>query len=196
MRGSVCVYQGEELGLTEAELDYEDLKDPFGITYYPEFRGRDGSRTPLPWCAGVGHAGFSAADKPWLPVPHDHHLLAVDVQERDPGSTLNAWKRFLAWRKTQPALVRGEMVRVPLPDPFLAVERVLGGERVLVVFNLSDQPARLALEPFGEARPLSGHGFGCALQHGAAVLPPYGAFFAALEPATVAARGRELETVG
>jgi alpha-glucosidase len=196
MRGSVCVYQGEELGLTEAALDVDALKDPFGITYYPEFRGRDGSRTPLPWRAGAENAGFSAADKPWLPVPHDHHLLAVDVQERAPASTLNAWKRFLGWRKAHPALVRGKIVPVRLPDPFLGFERVLGDERILVVFNLSDQPARLALEPFGAARPLSGHGFGAALQRGAAMLPPYGAFFAALEAATVARAGRELERVG
>jgi alpha-glucosidase len=181
MKGSVCVYQGEELGLTEAELDFEDLKDPFGITYYPEFRGRDGSRTPMPWQAGTRHAGFSLASRPWLPVPPQHHRLAVDAQERDAASTLNAWRRFLAWRKSQPALVRGAIVPVPLPDPFFAFERVLGEERILVVFNLSDQPARLDLEAFGAARPLVGHGFGCGYQRNAAVLPPYGAFFGALE---------------
>ena len=49
LRGSICLYQGEELGLTEAELAESDLHDPFGIAYWPEFRGRDGSRTPMPW---------------------------------------------------------------------------------------------------------------------------------------------------
>jgi alpha-glucosidase len=193
MKGSVCVYQGEELGLTEAELDFEDLKDPFGITYYPEFRGRDGSRTPMPWRAGALHAGFSQAAKPWLPVPPQHHLLAADAQERDPASTLNAWRRFLAWRKSQPALVKGDIVPARLPDPFLGFERVLGDERVLVVFNLGDQPARLDLEPFSTARPLAGHGFGWGMQRDAAVLPPYGAFFAALEPAIVRLPERVLE---
>ena len=48
LRGSVLVYQGEELGLTEAELGWDDLQDPFGIAYWPEFCGRDGSRTPMP----------------------------------------------------------------------------------------------------------------------------------------------------
>jgi alpha-glucosidase len=70
---------------------------------------------------------------------------------------------------------------VHIPDPFLGFERVLGEERILVVFNLSDQPAKLELDGFGEVQPLVGHGFGHGVQRGAAVLPPYGAFFAALE---------------
>jgi alpha-glucosidase len=185
LRGSVCVYQGEELGLAEAELAFADLKDPFGITYYPEFRGRDGSRTPMPWQAGSHNAGFSTAPVPWLPVPLEHHRRAVDLQERDPTSLLNAWRRLLAWRKTHPALVRGALVPVPLPDPLLGFARVLGRERILVVVNLSDAPAALPLASFDAAAPLAGHGFDHALSEGAAVLPPYGAFFAALAPTRV-----------
>src|SRR6185312_12903681 len=64
LRGSVSIYQGEELGLPEAELAAEHLKDPFGIAYWPEFRGRDGSRTPMPWRNGAPHGGFTAADTP------------------------------------------------------------------------------------------------------------------------------------
>ena len=48
LRGSVSLYQGEELGLPEAYLTEGDLRDPFGIAFWPEFRGRDGSRTPMP----------------------------------------------------------------------------------------------------------------------------------------------------
>ena len=50
LRGSVCIYQGEELGLGEADLAYEDLRDPYGIRFWPEFRGRDG----LPHADGLG----------------------------------------------------------------------------------------------------------------------------------------------
>ena len=49
LRGSVCLYQGEELGLTEADLAFEDLQDPYGIRFWPEFKGRDGCRTPMVW---------------------------------------------------------------------------------------------------------------------------------------------------
>ena len=43
------MYQGEELGLGEASVAFEDLQDPYGITFWPNFKGRDGCRTPMPW---------------------------------------------------------------------------------------------------------------------------------------------------
>ena len=49
LRGSVCLYQGEELGLPEAELPFHALRDPYGIAFWPNFKGRDGCRTPMPW---------------------------------------------------------------------------------------------------------------------------------------------------
>ncbi len=49
LRGSVCLYQGEELGLPEADVAFEDLHDPYGIEFWPEFKGRDGCRTPMVW---------------------------------------------------------------------------------------------------------------------------------------------------
>jgi len=76
------VYQGEELGLTEAEIDFADLRDPWGIEFWPDFKGRDGCRTPMPWSSQLPNAGFSTA-KPWLPVPREHLSLAVDKQEED-----------------------------------------------------------------------------------------------------------------
>ena len=44
-----CLYQGDELALTEADVPFELLQDPYGITFWPEFKGRDGCRTPIPW---------------------------------------------------------------------------------------------------------------------------------------------------
>ena len=67
LRGSVCVYQGEELGLAEADVPYEALRDPYGIAFWPNFKGRDGCRTPMPWDASE-RGGFSTGE-PWLPVP-------------------------------------------------------------------------------------------------------------------------------
>ena len=67
LRGSVCIYQGEELGLPEADVAFEDLQDPYGIEFWPEFKGRDGCRTPMVWESSNQNGGFSAA-KPWLPV--------------------------------------------------------------------------------------------------------------------------------
>ena len=72
LRGSVCLYQGEELGLTEAYVPYEDLQDPYGKRFWPKFRGRDGCRTPMPWLATTLHRAASRMRKPWLPVALEH----------------------------------------------------------------------------------------------------------------------------
>ena len=61
LRGSVCLYQGEELGLPEADVPYDKLRDPYGIAFWPNFKGRDGCRTPMPW-TGAADAGFSPAE--------------------------------------------------------------------------------------------------------------------------------------
>jgi alpha-glucosidase len=52
LKGSVCLYQGEELGLPEADILFEELTDPPGIRFWPEYKGRDGCRTPMPWDEG------------------------------------------------------------------------------------------------------------------------------------------------
>ncbi|WP_347332680.1 alpha-amylase family glycosyl hydrolase [Marinimicrobium locisalis] len=109
LRGSVCVYQGEELGLPEAEIQKHELQDPYGIAFWPRFKGRDGCRTPIPWEANQANAGFSNAPSTWLPVPAAHYPKAVGIQENDPASILNAYRRFVVWRKSQPALRNGDI---------------------------------------------------------------------------------------
>ncbi|WP_355660445.1 alpha-glucosidase [Halomonas salifodinae] len=142
-RGSVCLYQGEELGLSEAELAFEQLVDPAGITFWPSYKGRDGCRTPLPWVAEAPHGGFSTT-VPWLPVPEAHLALAVDRQERDPESLLHAYREFLAFRRTQPALVKGDIRYLPPQGDVICLERRHGDERLLVALNFADAPHRLA----------------------------------------------------
>lgn len=136
LRGSVCLYQGEELGLSEAEVPYEALQDPYGIAFWPNFKGRDGCRTPMPW-DGTAHAGFSDAT-PWLPLPARHRERSVAQQEQAPDSVLHAARRLLCWRKTQPALQWGTMQMLDTPEPILAFVRRMGDEALLVAFNLSE----------------------------------------------------------
>lgn len=138
LRGSVCLYQGEELGLVEADVAYERLQDPYGIAFWPTFKGRDGCRTPLPW-NDAPNAGFSSG-APWLPVAKPHRALAVSAQESDPHSTLHAARGFLRWRKSQPALVHGAIRFLDAPEPVLAFVREHDGRRLLLAFNLSDAP--------------------------------------------------------
>ncbi|MBY0427947.1 MAG: alpha-glucosidase, partial [Alphaproteobacteria bacterium] len=102
--GAYCMYQGEELGLPEADVPYEKMVDPFGLAFYPKFKGRDGCRTPMPWNKWSQHAGFSAAKHTWLPVYEPHRAMAVELQEANQASMLHFTRRMIAWRKVQPAL--------------------------------------------------------------------------------------------
>jgi alpha-glucosidase len=143
LRGSACIYQGEELGLPEAELPYEELQDPYGLAFWPDFKGRDGCRTPMPWDASAS-AGFSKA-KPWLPIPESHRRLAVDTQQSDPDSTLNRFRKLIAWRQQQPALRVGSIRFVDTPEPILMFTRQCPQQNLLLAFNLSAQPTQVEL---------------------------------------------------
>ena len=138
LRGNIFLYQGEELGLPQAEVPFERLRDPEAIANWPETQGRDGARTPMPWQAEAPNAGFGAGE-PWLPVDPAHVALAVDRQEEDPASTLNLTRRLVALRKACPALRTGALRRIAAPMPLLAFERGEGDERVLCAFNLGDE---------------------------------------------------------
>jgi len=174
LRGGACVYQGEELGLPQAEVAYEDLQDPYGIEFWPDFKGRDGCRTPIPWASQAQYAGFSSA-KPWLPVPLEHQALAVDAQEKDEGSVLRAARQFIAWRKRHPAIVSGALTLPASKDPVLVFERVCEEERILCVFNLSNREAAEAIAMGW--RPAEGHGFQFEQADEKLLLPAFGAAF-------------------
>ena len=177
LRGSVCVYQGEELGLTEADVPFESLQDPYGIAFWPNFKGRDGCRTPMPWNGGV-NAGFSMGE-PWLPVPAEHRALAVSLQESSTGSALNGFRAFMAWRRQQPALRWGSIRFIDTPEPVLAFYRRHGDDTLLVAFNLSRQDVRMPLPGVGAVQPVDGHGLAQgSLADGVLSLPGHGALFA------------------
>jgi len=180
LRGSVCVYQGEELGLTEAELPYESLQDPYGIAFWPQFKGRDGCRTPMPWNDDT-HAGFSRGT-PWLPVPDEHRALAVAQQEAVPHSVLNGFRAFMHWRKSQPALRWGDIHFLETAEPVLAFTRSFSGDTVLVIFNLADQDVAISLPAFDKSQHLMGHGLIQGDLHGNQLqLPGHSAWFARLD---------------
>jgi alpha-glucosidase len=162
LRGSVCLYQGEELGLTEADIAYEDLQDPYGIRFWPEYKGRDGCRTPMVWESNGAHAGFSSA-KPWLPVPQEHIARAVNRETADRSSVLAHYRQMIDFRKAHPALRDGSIAFVDSPDGVLAFLREQGGEKILCAFNLTGSSVRFALPVGMKVTPLDGHGFAATL---------------------------------
>lgn len=135
LRGNVFVYQGEELGLPQAEVPFDRLVDPEAIANWPQTLGRDGARTPMPWRSDAPHAGFSTVE-PWLPIDPRHVDMSVDKQDRDPGSMLQATRELIAIRKAHPALRRGTMRMTPSNGDVLSFERTLGDERLMAVFNV------------------------------------------------------------
>lgn len=174
LKGTPCLYQGDELGLTEADLPYEALRDPVGVTFWPEFKGRDGCRTPMPWRAGQPHAGFSSGT-PWLPVPAEHAACAVDAALADADSVLHFARSILAWRKTVPQLLRGEIAFFDAPEPVLAFRRDLAGApSVLAAFNLGGQPVAFVWPQAADCAPLDGHGLAGSLAGACVTLPGFG----------------------
>ncbi len=138
LRGSVCLYQGEELGLPEAELSFDDLQDPYGIRFWPKFKGRDGCRTPMVWKSDNRNGGFSDV-KPWLPVSTEHLSKSVEAQEETAGSMLNFYRRLIAFRKNLLPLMKGGFDLLHADQTHIRFVRVHDGECVLCAFNLSDE---------------------------------------------------------
>jgi alpha-glucosidase len=176
LRGSICLYQGEELGLGEAELAFEDLRDPYGIRFWPGFKGRDGCRTPMPWRHDAPAAGFTAG-RPWLPVPPEHLSMAVDLQDGDPGSVLARYREVLAFRRQWPALRTGTIEMLPTQGDTLAFLRAAGNERILCAFNFSDAPLDVVLPAgLGAPDPIGLPGADGVVEAGRISLPGLGTF--------------------
>ena len=179
LRGSVCIYQGEELGLPEAEVPFDQLRDPYGITFWPNFKGRDGCRTPMPWTDRNG-AGFSTA-APWLPIPDRHRALAVSRQEADAGSVLHGFREFMHWRRQHRALRLGDIRFLDAPEPLLVFVRAHGDERLLAAFNLGATPRSLPLPAGMRVRQLDCPGpANGQLRDGVLQLPGYAVSYAEL----------------
>ena len=187
LRGSICSYQGEELGLTEADVAFEDIQDPYGIAFWPQFKGRDGCRTPHPWQEKEINAGFSEA-KPWLPVSPAHFAKAVDVQEQDKNSVLNSYRHFNQWRKQHAALLYGDIAFIDSPEEILAFTRIYKNdegvqERLLVCFNFSANSQVFTLNASGielnTLNLMNDHQLACAtIEDNLINMPGFGCLYA------------------
>jgi alpha-glucosidase len=153
VKGSICIYQGEELGLPQADILFEELTDPPGIRFWPEYKGRDGERTPMPWDTSDSPNGFSTG-RPWLPVKYEHSVLNVQTQNADPDSTLHFYRKVLAFRREHPALIAGDIEFFRTNEPVLAFRRYDANQSLVCVYNLSPETVKVTLT--GEAEmPLS-----------------------------------------
>ncbi|MFD9319386.1 glycoside hydrolase family 13 protein [Streptomyces sp. NPDC060053] len=138
--GSVYLYQGEELGLPEADIPRERIQDPMHFRSGGADPGRDGCRVPLPWTADAPYAGFGSRTEPWLPQPAGWSAYAADRQAADPGSMLVLYRTALRLRRTEGGLGDGPLEWLPAPAGVLAFRRAPG---LVCVVNLAAAPAAL-----------------------------------------------------
>jgi len=129
--GAAYVYNGDELGLANADLPDSALQDPTWERSGHTDRGRDGERVPLPWSGSEPPFGFTSAPTSWLPMPPEWAALTVAAQQADPDSTLALYRRALALRRAEVALREGEFGWLDAPKDCLSYRR---GD-VIVVLN-------------------------------------------------------------
>jgi alpha-glucosidase len=153
LRGTPIMYYGEEIGMENNDpTRKEDVKDPIGRTGWPKEKGRDGERTPMQWNTAA-NAGFSKKT-PWLPVPPSYKTHNVATESKDPNSILNLYKKVLALRHTNEALLEGSYIALNEDDPnVMSYLRSYKGTGVLVVLNMSASPQKTIFN-------LSKQGFG------------------------------------
>ncbi|MFF4545917.1 glycoside hydrolase family 13 protein [Streptomyces sp. NPDC001406] len=141
--GAVYVYQGEELGLPEADIPSDRTQDPMYFRSGGTAPGRDGCRVPLPWAAGEPYAGFGSREEPWLPQPAAWPSYAVDRQQNDPDSMLGLYREAIRLR---PSFGDGPLTWLPAPEGVLSFTRAEGADGAdgaLCVVNLAAAPAEL-----------------------------------------------------
>ncbi|MGV9301166.1 glycoside hydrolase family 13 protein [Amycolatopsis sp. NPDC003676] len=141
--GAVYLYQGEELGLPNADLPLEAMTDPRARSQGPEF-SRDGERVPLPWEGTLPPYGFSRTAQTWLPMPADWAPLTVERQLEDPESTLSLYRRAVELRKHHPAFRGGDELQwYGAPAGCFAFRRGRGG----LICALNTSASSIALPP-------------------------------------------------
>lgn len=140
MPGPWLIYQGEELGLPQPYLDFEENTDPFDRMYWPDVPGREGPRVPIPWAEGYTGFGFTSGT-PWLPMRWDGGT-SVLAQDADRGSVLVYWRRLIAAR-SEHRFGDTEVIGADVQGDVLTVELSDGNGRMSAVMNFGADDAAL-----------------------------------------------------
>jgi alpha-glucosidase len=150
LRGTPTLYYGDELGMTDAAIAPDQVRDPWGLRVPGLGLGRDPQRTPMQWSAGP-NAGFAAAGVPtWLPLAADYERTNVAEELRDPRSMLTLTRALLQLRRAAPALTVGAYQPVdPTPEPVFAFRREVPGQRMLLALNFGPAEQTLDLAHLG-----------------------------------------------
>ncbi len=174
LQGTPYIYQGEELGMTNADFEtISEYRDVATLNYYrrateeeglpPEqamrvvrYRSRDNGRTPMQW-SGSPQAGFSTAE-PWIAVNRNHTCINAIDEIEDSDSVFNYYRRLIRLRRTHPVIVYGSYIDLfPEHEKLFVFQRAGTDERLLVLLNFSADPVPVELGLSGEWHRLIGN---------------------------------------
>jgi alpha-glucosidase len=144
LHGTPTIYCGDEIGIEQARISPDRVRDPVELNVPGFAMGRDGCRTPMQWDSGH-HAGFSTAD-PWLPISDDYRKRNVEMQRRDPGSIFLSYRTLIALRRRYPALVQGALHSVRAENGVLTFIREYREDRIMVALNLTAEPIKIDID--------------------------------------------------
>ena len=142
LRGTPIIYYGEEVDMQEYEITKDELRDPQGIRFWPNIKGRDGCRLPFPWDSKLTNQGFNSGTKPWLPAVNK---LSLDQAKADSGSTFHVLQEMLQIRKKFPALQNGSYRKILLDGDCFVFERKTEDETMLIAANFSTEEQSINL---------------------------------------------------
>ena len=142
LKGTPTIYYGEELGMKDVPIPFDEICDPQGLNMPDKNLSRDPARTPMQWNAEE-NAGFSGS-RPWLRIDRTYKKVNVDAQKDDPDSMLALYRKMIRLRQSEPSLKIGEYVPVHSDHQMLAYIRQTEGQRkFLIILNLSHRPCFL-----------------------------------------------------
>jgi alpha-glucosidase len=142
--GTLTLYYGEELGMTNVPIPPEQVQDPAEKNEPGLGQGRDPERTPMQWDTSPS-AGFTTGS-PWLPVGNDYATINVEALERDPTSILHLYRRLIHLRRTSRTLVSGGLQFAKADQHLLTFQRMGEKEHLRVLLNLGYDSVRVAVE--------------------------------------------------
>jgi len=139
LRGTPTLYYGDELGMPDARILPDDVRDPAEKNQPGIGQGRDPERSPMLW-QNSENAGFTSPGvKTWLPLVWDWPRFTVETEEADAGTMLKLYRALLALRRSRPELYAGDISEVTVATGVLSYVRSFAGRRVKVLLNMTSE---------------------------------------------------------